>query len=154
MKNSLVPFSRRNNGHISPWRALTEFQNEMERMMSGSFPAFREAEDLFDYTPPCDLSETDKEYSLKVDLPGIEKKDVKIEVEGSRLTVSGERREEKDEKTAKRHYQETSYGSYLRSIELPQVIDEKSVKAQFKDGVLTVTIPKNKPSNAKTVAIQ
>lgn len=108
----------------------------------------------WDFSPSCDLQETEKEFIVKADLPGMKKEDIKIEVDGHRLTVSGERREEKEEQDAKRHHTETYYGSFMRMFTLPQAIDEANVQAQFKDGVLKITVPKTEPTNKKTITIQ
>lgn len=102
----------------------------------------------------AEFQESDKEYILKMDIPGIKKSDIKIEIEDNWLTVSGERIEEKEEKSTKRHYIESNYGSFMRAFTLPQVIDENKVKAQYADGILKITVSKTEKSNAKTIAVQ
>ena len=155
MKNPLTAFTRRQALPVQgPWRAMTELQNEMERWFGNSMTAFPELSNGFDFSPTADFQETNKEYSLKLDIPGIKKEDVKIEVENNTLTVSGERRDEREEKDAKRHITESYYGSFMRSFTLPQVIDQSKVNAQYKDGILKITVPKTTPFTAKTVAIQ
>jgi HSP20 family protein len=158
MKNPLTVFSRRSTFPTQgPWRAMADLENEMNRWFGnrlGSFPSLSALPEGFDFSPTADFQETDKEYILKMDIPGIKKSEVKIEAEGNTLTVSGERKEEREEKTAKRHYTESSYGSFMRSFSLPQPINEKEVKAQYNDGILKVTVPKTEKSHAKTIAIQ
>jgi HSP20 family protein len=158
MKNPVTVFSRRSSLPTQgPWRAMAELENEMDRWFRsrvGSFPSLSALPEEFDFSPTADFQETDKEYILKMDIPGIKKSEIKIEVEGNTLTVSGERKEEKEEKSAKRHYTESSYGSFMRSFSLPQPINEKEVKAQYIEGILKVTVPKTDKSNAKTIAIQ
>lgn len=157
MRNPLTVFSRRSDlPSRGPWKALADWENEMDRWFGNrsAFPNFPVLAEGFDFSPVADLQETDKEFILKMDIPGIKKDEVKIEVESNTLTVSGERKEEKEEKTAKRYYVESSYGSFMRSFNLPQAIDESKVRAEYLDGVLKVTVPKNGKSQAKTVAIQ
>jgi HSP20 family protein len=156
MKNPLTSLTRRANLPVmhNPWRAMTELQNEMDRWFGNTMSAFPEIPSGFDFSPTADFQESDKEFALKLDIPGIKKEDVKIEVENNTLTVSGERKDQKEEKDSKRHFSESFYGSFLRSFTLAQVIDESTVKAEYKDGVLNITVPKASPTNAKTIAIQ
>ena len=158
MKNPLTTFSRRANlASRGPWSAMSEFENEMDRWFGSRFGSLSNLPLMpegFDFAPTTDFQETDKEYILKMDIPGIKKNEVKIEIDENRLTVSGERREEKEEKTSKRHYVESNYGSFMRAFTLPQVIDEHKVKAQYNDGILKVIISKTEKSNAKTITIQ
>lgn len=156
MKSPLSMISRRSS-YPTTWRAMVDLENEMDRLMSsrwGSLSRFSGLPEGFDFAPMSDFQETDKEYVLKMDIPGIKKQDVKIEVEGNNLTIRGERHEETEEKGAKLHYSEMTYGSFLRSFTLPQGIEESKVKAQYSDGVLKVTVPKSSKSTTKTVPIQ
>ena len=93
----------------------------------------------FDWTPRWDLSETEKEYNVHVELPGVNKNDVKIDVENGILTVSGEKKSEVKEEGKKYHRVERSYGSFKRSVKLPDGIKPESVKATFDNGVLDIS---------------
>ncbi len=154
MKNPLTSMRRTALPAQGPWKAMSELQNEMERWFGSGLSGVPELQSAIDFSPSVDLQETSKEYFFRFDIPGVKKEDVKIEVESSTLTVSGERRAEKEEKDAKRHLTETYYGSFMRSFSLPQIIDQSKVIAEYKDGILKITIPKTAPSNTKTVAIQ
>ena len=154
MKNPLTSMRRTALPSQGPWKAMSELQNEMERWFGSGLSGVPELQSGIDFSPSVDLQETSKEYFFRFDIPGVKKEDVKIEVESSTLTVSGERRAEKEEKDAKRHLTETYYGSFMRSFSLPQIIDQSKVIAEYKDGILKITIPKTAPSNTKTVAIQ
>ena len=109
------------------------------------------------WTPRWDLSETDKEFHIHAELPGVDKKDVKVDVEGDTLSISGEKRHEKKEGEGQKwHRIERSYGSFKRSVRLPDGVEPASVKASFENGVLEVTVPKppEKPSKAHAVTIE
>lgn len=157
MKNPLSLFSRNRSDlpMSGPWRAMAELENEMERWFGTRLPSsFTGVPEGFDFSPSCDLRENSKEYVLKFDIPGIKKEDVKVEVDGNRITISGERKQEREDQDARQHFTETYYGSFMRSFTLPQKVDETKVKANYEDGVLKVTIPKTEPSSGKTVEIQ
>lgn len=154
MKNPLAVFSRRSQVPMrGPWRAMAELENELDRWFGERYTDLTEIPSGFDFSPVADLKETDTEYVLRLDVPGIRKEDISIEVENNCVTVRGERKEEKEEESAKRHYMEAAYGSFMRSFALPQMIEDSKVDAKYDAGVLTVVIPKNKKSSAKSVSV-
>lgn len=106
---------------------------------------------MADWTPSVDISETDTAYLIKGEIPGVKKEDVKVTVQDGMLTIQGERKMEKEEKGKKFHRVERSYGSFVRSFRLPDDADENKVKAEFKDGMINVTLAKS--AKAKTKAI-
>jgi HSP20 family protein len=122
---------------------------------------FRELESIFGRTrdeglfagwsPAVDIQETDNEFILKADLPDVKKDDVKVELDGDILTIEGERTKEKEEKGKRFHKVERAYGKFVRHFTLPTEVDGPNVKAEFKDGVLNVRLPK--AANAKPKAI-
>jgi HSP20 family protein len=85
----------------------------------------------------------EKEYSIKAELPGVNKEDVKVTVVGGVLSISGERKAEKEEKDKKYHRIERSYGSFIRSFTLPEGVSSDKIDAEFKDGILRLHLPKN-----------
>ncbi len=103
--------------------------------------------------PDVDVSESDKAFEIKADLPGVEEKDVDVSVADGVLSLKGERRAEKETKDKKLHRVERSYGAFERVMSLPADIDEKKISAEFKKGVLTVTLPKKKAAKAATKKI-
>lgn len=148
---NLPSLFRRNDNE--PLRALTRLQDDFDRLfreLSGAEPRFPVSE----FSPTCELSEDKTTYTMKFDMPGVKKEDVKIEVDGNQLTVSAERKEEKKTEDRKSRYSEISYGSYRRNFTLPSAIDEKKVSAKFDNGVLTLTVPKTESSHSKQIAIQ
>jgi len=102
---------------------------------------------------PVDLKETDKEYLLKVELPGLERDDLKISLEQNVLTISGEKKEEEMKETESFHRKEIRYGWFERSFNLPGDIDESKIKAKMKNGILTIRVPKTELSSAKRIPI-
>ncbi len=107
---------------------------------------------ITEWAPCVDISEDDKEFVVKAELPEVKKDDVKVTVEDGTLSIRGERKAEKEEKGKKFHRIERSYGSFERSFALPEAADAGKISSEFKYGVLTVHLPKN--PNAKPKAIE
>ena len=108
---------------------------------------------LADWAPAADITEDEKEYVIKAELPDVRKEDVKVTVENGVLTIAGERKFEKEEKKKKYHRIERSYGTFVRSFSLPDVADASKVKAEFKNGVLTVHVPKSEQAKPKQIEV-
>ena len=110
---------------------------------------------LADFTPAVDISEKDKEYLVKAQLPGVKKDDVKIELLNGVLTITGERKFEKEEKTEKTHRVESAYGAFTRSFTVPEDVLDEKIAAEFKDGILAVRLPKTdiKKPATKTIKV-
>jgi HSP20 family protein len=109
--------------------------------------------EYFEWSPTADISETDKEYLIRAALPAVNKEDVKVIYQDGVLTLSGERRQE-EQKDEKFHRVESYYGSFLRSFALPDAIEEEAIKAESKDGVLTIHVPKAKSEVKKLTTIK
>jgi HSP20 family protein len=106
------------------------------------------------WSPVVDITEDDKEYLIKAELPEVKKEDVKVTVEHGVLTLSGERKFEKEEKNKRYHRIERSYGSFTRSFSVPDDADDTKVAAEFKDGLLTVRLAKNEKARPKTIDVK
>jgi HSP20 family protein len=104
--------------------------------------------------PTLDVSETDKSVEVKVDLPGIKPKEIDIRLSGNVLTVSGERKEEQEEKGKTYHRIERRSGSFSRSVSLPCTVQEDEVAAEYRDGVLTITLPKTEAAKAHKIVVK
>ena len=96
----------------------------------------------FEWSPSADISETDKEYLIRAELPAVKKEDVKVTVDDGMITIEGERKQQKEDKNEKSHRVESFYGHFTRSFSLPESVDESAIRCDSKDGVLTVHIPK------------
>jgi HSP20 family protein len=163
-KESLSTYFTMNGGHImslltrwDPTQDLQEFEKRLSSWMGRpSLAKDRDKESMrvMDWAPLVDITEDDKEYLIKADLPEIKKEDVKISVVDGVLAISGERKYEKEEKGKKYHRVERSYGSFERSFSVPADAEEEKVSAQFKDGVLMVHLPKGENAKPKRLQIK
>lgn len=106
--------------------------------------------------PSLDIAETDKAWTVSIEIPGVEEKDINLEVENRTITVSGEKKRETMEQDENWHRVERSYGSFQRVLSLPEDVDENKIDASFKNGVLTLTLPRDAKanSNRKTIKIK
>jgi HSP20 family protein len=105
------------------------------------------------WAPNVDIYESEKELVVKVEIPGIDPKDVELNVENNVLTISGERKLEFDDKRENYHRVERAYGSFSRSFSLPRLIDEDNIRADYKDGVLTVYVPRHEKARPRQISI-
>jgi len=138
-----------------PFRELEDVSNRLNRVF-GRPLARMEPNEMFtvaDWMPSADISETDTAYLIKAEIPGVNKEDVKVTIENGMLTIQGERKMEKEEKDKKFHRIERSYGSFMRSFRVPDDADESAVKAEFKDGVLNITLTKSAKAKPKAVNV-
>jgi HSP20 family protein len=126
---------------------LRLFQDTVSRMLN-------EPRSQRPWTPAVDIFETENELVLKADLPEVDMKDIDIQLENGTLTLKGERKFEKEEKSQGYHRIERSYGSFARYFSLPDTVDSEKVQADYKGGVLTVTLPKKEVAKPKSVKVQ
>ena len=140
-----------------PFRDLVRLQKEMDSMFDEFFdrkPFHRELAE-FDWYPQVDVSENEKEIKVKADLPGMKQEDIDINIDANVLTIKGERKKEEETKEENYHRSERSYGSFQRLFTLPPNLDTDNAKATFKQGVLTLTIPKfEKTEKGKKINIE
>src|SRR5579864_5251689 len=127
---------------------LRLFQDSINRLFSDDGVKARP------WAPAVDIIETENELVLKADVPGVELKDIDIQLENGTLTVKGERKFEKDEKNKGFHRMERSYGSFVRYFTLADTVDTEHVKAEYSAGVLTVTLPKKEIAKPKSIKVQ
>ena len=140
-----------------PFRELEEVSDRLNRMFArpaASRTAGKETMIVADWTPSVDISETDVEYQIKAEIPDVKKEDVKVTLEDGVLTIQGQRKQEKEDKGTKYHRIERSYGSFVRTFSLPDVIDDAKVKAEFKDGVLNLHLPKSEKAKPRAIEVK
>jgi HSP20 family protein len=142
----------------TPSKELDVLQNRLARFF-GLAPANtanggQELMTLAEWSPSVDISEDDKEWLIKADLPQVKKEDVKVTVENGVLTVTGERKFEKEEKDKKYHRIERSYGNFFRSFTLPEGAEGGKVSAEFKNSVLELRLPKNEKAKSKAIEVK
>lgn len=142
----------------NPFQELQEFENRLAGFF-GRAPVRtngdkQEAISIADWSPLVDITEDDKEYLVKAELPEVKKDDVCVTVENGVLSLSGERKVEKEQKDKKYHRIERAYGRFERSFTLPDGADGAKVTAEFKDGVLKVHLPKTESAKPKSVTVK
>ena len=146
--------------NLTRWNPLNELEdlmNRYNRIFGLTRAGDREVSDLFsrsDWAPAVDIKETDDTYLIEAELPGLSKEDVKVTVDDGVLTIQGERKQEEESSDKKIHRVERFYGSFMRRFSLPDNVDEGSVKARFKDGVLTLSVKKAEPKEPKAIEVQ
>jgi HSP20 family protein len=141
-----------------PFRDLVTIQDRLNRVFEEAFRGTRTAEDEWalggTWAPPVDIYEQDGNLVLKAELPGIDPKDVDVRVENNVLTLRGERKFDSEVKRESCHRVERAYGTFSRAFTLPNVVDTTNIKAEFKEGVLHVTMPKREEAKPKQIQIQ
>lgn len=139
-----------------PFKDLEEFEQRLASAFgrSAAKPNGEEAITATDWAPLVDISEDEKEFIVKAELPGLKKEEVKVTVEDGVMTISGERKVEKEEKTKKYHRIERSYGKFERSFTLPDQADGSRIAAEFKDGMLQVHLPKSEKAGPKALEVK
>ena len=140
-------------GSVNPFMSL---QREIDRLFedfSHGFPSFS-GNGASKLLPSMDVTETDKEIEITAELPGLEEKDVQINVADNLLTIRGEKRAEKEEKDKNYRLIERSYGAFERTLELPEGVNADAIKASIAKGVLKVTVPKPAPAQSKKIEVK
>ena len=141
----------------NPFKELADFERGLDRLFNGT-PETKGAGDepIAErmWEPLTDITEDDKEFLIKVELPEMKKEDVKVTVENGALRISGERKAEKEEKTKKYHRIERSYGAFLRAFTLPEGADGAKVNAEYRDGMLAVHLPKTEVAKPKAIDVK
>jgi len=149
---SLIPIGR-NRSVASPFMSL---QREIDRLFedfSRGFPTIA-GNGATALMPSMDVTETDKEIEITAELPGLEEKDVQINVADNILTIRGEKKAEKEQKDKNYRLVERSYGSFERTLELPEGVNADAIKANISKGLLKVTVPKPAPTQAKKIEVK
>jgi HSP20 family protein len=137
----------------NPFVELDDIQQRLNRLFTektGKSPA-----DAFaDFMPPVDIQETDNEFIVKADLPEVKKTEVKVHLENGVLVIEGERRQDKEEKGNRFHRLEREYGKFVRRFAMPTDIDPDKIRAEFKEGVLNVYLPKAPSAKPKLIDVK
>lgn len=138
------------------WPEITSMHREMDRLFdsflsggqtdNGSYGSF--------WTPVVDVQEHEDAYVVEAELPGLAKDDVKISIEGNSLTIQGEKKQENTKKERDYHRSERVYGSFVRSFTLPASVKTDKIEANYKNGVLTITVPKVDEAKPKSIEVK
>jgi HSP20 family protein len=149
MSNSL-DFWRRN---WQPFADFNDIQSPFDKMWRGAPLTHGMGKEAW-LTPQCEAHETPEAYHFKVDIPGMSKDQIKVDLHDNVLTISGERREERKEDSKKCHFSEISYGSFIRSFTLPAAVDNESVSATYENGTLNVELKKSEKTKSRQISVK
>src|SRR5579862_1003785 len=136
-----------------PFHNLSTLQEQVNRLFEGSLPRGSDNSALTTWVPAVDIYETENELVLKADLPDVNEKDLDIRVENNMLTIRGERKFEQKVKEDNYLRIERTYGSFSRSFGLPNTVNNEGIKADYKNGVLTIELPKRAESKPRQVKV-
>ena len=140
---------------MTPERGLTNLRREMDQMFRRLWePEVFDMERIGDWIPQLDVSETADAVKVYAEIPGIDPKEIHVTLEGQLLTVKGEKKQEHDEKDERFYRTERMYGSFVRTIRLPAPVENAKVKATFKNGILTVMLPKAVAGNGNVIPVK
>ena len=145
-------------GELTPWRPFRELERmrrEMDRLWGSFFEERprRKAEEIGEWLPSLDVSETKNDLVVKAEIPGIDPKDIDISLTNDLLIIKGEKKQEKEKKEENYHLIERSYGAFTRSIRLPKEVQSDKIIASYKNGILKVTLPKSEEAKKKEIKI-
>ncbi|MFY9555593.1 MAG: Hsp20/alpha crystallin family protein [Blastocatellia bacterium] len=143
--------SLRNLMNTDPFYLQTRFNRLFDFPLA---PFAEETYPLTTWVPACDIYETDKEIVVKAEIPGLDKDDVFVSIENNMLTIRGERKFEDKVKRENYHRVERSYGEFLRSFTLPAFIEPNKILAEFKEGLLTIFLPKREDAKPKQIEVK
>ena len=150
---SLIPVGSERSVTRSISNPFSALQQEIDRLFDGfsrNFAGFPSREVM----PSMDLSETDKEIEITAELPGLEEKDIQLNVTDNVLTIRGEKKNEREETKKDYHLVERTYGSFTRAVQLPEGVNADGIKAVMSKGVLKVTVPKPAPAQTMKIDIK
>src|SRR3984957_5532760 len=139
---------------LEPFRGLSTLQDQFNRLFNESFRNEAEESALTTWAPTVDIYETPNELVVKADLPDVNEKDIDVRVENNLLTIRGERKFEKSVSEENYLRVERTYGSFSRSFSLPNTVNPEAIRAEYKNGVLTVNLPKREESKPRQVKVQ
>jgi len=150
---------------VAEWRPFEGLRNQVDRLFHDfetgflQSPLYRDIDNFwqrdlgFAVTPAIDIVEKDSHYEVTAELPGLDAKNIELQLSDGVLTIKGEKKEEKEEKTKDRYVSERRYGSFRRSLQVPSSVDADKIEASYKSGVLTVTLPKSAEAKNKQKSI-
>lgn len=144
---------RSQNQHENRSQALTTWQSEMDNLFDSFFRPMRSG-GIASWLPPINISETEADYRVDVELPGLSAEDVNVELHDGKLTISGQRQSEQTSEDRRYHRVEHVYGKFERVLKLGGPVEEDQVSAEFKNGVLSVTIPKSEQAKPRRIEVK
>ena len=151
-RGALAPFR---GGGWSPLNELGRIRSQIERLFENPFDLVVPSTGFFEgWTPAVDVHEDKDKYVVKAEVPGMKKEDIDVSLDGSTLTISGERKHEQERKEDETYRSERFFGRFQRNITLPAAVDASKIDANYKDGVLTITLPKSEEAKPKQIQVK
>jgi HSP20 family protein len=142
-------------GEIAPFRDFERMRRDMDRLWDSFFErGTLRGEDGREWLPSLDVAETKNEIVVKAEVPGMEPKDIDVSLSDGLLTIKGEKKQEREEKEENYHLVERNYGSFTRSIRLPNEVQSDKINASYKNGVLKIVLPKSEEAKKKEIKIK
>jgi HSP20 family protein len=139
---------------LAPWTG-TGLKREVDRLFDRFFDSpWAETPALGDWTPAIDVTEGKDAVTVKAEVPGVDPKDISVSLEGDVLMIKGEKEQTKEEKDERQHRVERSWGAFMRAVRLPAPVDGGKVTATFKNGVVTITLPKTPSAKGTTIPVK
>lgn len=145
---ALLSLRNRSNG------GLGRLQDEMNDLFNQFFTGWPTESSMGSYWPAVDISEEDENIVVRAELPGVERDDIDISVQGNTLSIRGEKRQRKDEESGNYRHVERRMGSFQRVFTLPTEVDAEKIEAHHRDGILTVTLPKSESAKPKRITVK
>jgi HSP20 family protein len=139
---------------LGPWNGMTHLRKEVDRLFDRMWEGEPELASLGEWKPALDLKETKDFLVVTAEMPGMDPKDIKVTVREGILTIEGEKKQQEEEKDEKHYRMERSFGSFVRSVRLPLVVDSNKVAATFKNGLIEVKMPKLASTKETTIPIK
>lgn len=155
-----MKLTRRHEGQgaqssLAPYRDINRIRSELNRIFQDPLAMLQSGSSLLGgWEPTIDVYEDKDKITVKAEVPGMKKEDIEVAVEGNFLTISGERKDEHEEKQGEAFRSERYFGRFERSITLSENVDATKVQANYKDGVLTITLPKSEQHKAKQIEVK
>jgi HSP20 family protein len=149
----LTRYNRQNTPARSTFGQLFDLRDELDRLFESPLAGFARTSQLLEGAPAVDLYEDKDSFIVKAELPGLKREDIEVSLHDGALTISGERKTEENVEDAETHRVERFYGRFHRAITLPKAVKADKVAAQYRDGVLTVTLPKSEEAKPKQIEV-
>lgn len=150
---SLIRYQTPTLSNWTPFDRLASLRDEMDRLFDFTYPS-RDTGLFSGWSPALDLYDDKDSFVVSVELPGMKKEDIDLSLHDGVLTISGERRHERENKEGETFRSERYFGKFQRSVSLPAVVDSSKVKASYKDGVLTVHLPKAEEAKPRQIEVK
>jgi HSP20 family protein len=136
-----------------PFREMSSLRDDMERLFDSVYGRYPRERSEISWAPPLDIEETKDAITVRAELPGMKKEDIKIAISGDTLSISGVRKHEAEEKGKTFHRIERSYGRFMRTLVLPADVQGDKVKATYENGILELSMPKSEAAKVREISI-